>query len=97
MNANVVWPVLAWEALCLAGFVLSLKSMSVLRARSAYTYAGWLFTALYFVAAALKAAGVWSPPFHLEYACLALLTIAFVVAGVRREPQAEPWWWPVRA
>jgi hypothetical protein len=25
---------------------------------------------------------------------LLVLTVAFVVAGVRDERQAEPWWWP---
>jgi hypothetical protein len=33
-------------------------------------------------------------PFHADYACVALLTIAFIVAGIRKEPQAIPWWWP---
>jgi hypothetical protein len=33
-------------------------------------------------------------PLHLEYVCLAALTVAFIVAGVRDEAQAEPWWWP---
>jgi hypothetical protein len=41
-------------------------------------------------------AGAPQPSAYAGYACIALLTIAFVVAGVRDEPQAEPWWWPRR-
>jgi uncharacterized RDD family membrane protein YckC len=83
-----------WEAVCIAGFVLSLRSIAVLRSRSPYTIAGWLFTAAYFALAAYDAWVRAHAPFHADYACVALLTIAFVVAGIRHEPQAVPWWWP---
>jgi len=87
----------AWSVVCAAGLLLSLRSAGVLRARSPWTSAGWLATAAYFaleLGAVVRRAAT---PFHLEYALLAALTLAFVVAGVRDERQAEPWWWPARA
>jgi hypothetical protein len=33
---------------------------------------------------------------HLPYWALGVMAAAFTVAGVRREPQASPWWWPDR-
>ena len=36
-------------------------------------------------------------PAHADYVALAALTAAFVAAGLRDEPQAEPWWWPAGA
>jgi hypothetical protein len=71
-----------WFAACLLGAALSLKSIAVLRTRSAWTIAGWAATAVYFA---------------VDYIVLGLLTICFVVAGVRDEPQAEPWWCPTHA
>ncbi len=77
---------------------MSLKSVAVLaRAGSPWTSAGWLLTLAYFVLAGLKVALAWSVPFHAEYVALALLTVAFILAGLNDERQAEPWWWPVRA
>jgi len=32
-----------------------------------------------------------------EYWAIGAILIAFVVAGLKDEPQSEPWWWPVRA
>lgn len=92
MNLGLV----LWEAVCLAGFALSLKSIAVLRSRSRYTIAGWIFTAAYFALAAYDAWRRTRAPFHADYACVALLTVAFIVAGIAKEPQAVPWWWPTR-
>ncbi len=83
-----------WEAICIAGFALSAKSVAVLRSRSPYTIAGWVFTAAYFAFAAYDAWKHAPAPLHGDYVCVALLTVAFIVAGIRREPQAVPWWWP---
>jgi hypothetical protein len=83
-----------WLATCALGFALSLKSVSVLGSRSRWTAAGWLLTAFYFAIAAYDAARAAHAPGHLDYVALALLTICFIVAGRRDEPQAEPWYWP---
>jgi hypothetical protein len=83
-----------WLAACVAGIALSLKSVAVLRSPSAWTIAGWVFTALYCAIAAYDVARNRHAPAHVDYVILAFLTICFIVAGRRDEPQAEPWWWP---
>jgi hypothetical protein len=85
---------LVWLVACVAGIALSLKSVAVLRSPSAWTIAGWVFTALYCAIAAYDVARSRPAPAHVDYVTLALLTICFIVAGRRDEPQAEPWWWP---
>ncbi len=87
----------AWSILCVAGLLLSLRSVAVLRTGSPWTRAGWLATAAYFALELAAVARHAATPFHLEYAVLAVLTVAFVAAGVRDEAQAEPWWWPAAA
>ncbi len=86
-----------WFAACLLGAVLSLKSITVLRMRSVWTIAGWAATAVYFAIEAVAAARATHPPGHADYIALGLLTLCFVLAGIRDEPQAEPWWWPTHA
>jgi len=86
-----------WLALCAFGFTLSVKSISVLRRRSARTVAGWVATAAYFLIAGADAVRGRPAPAHLDYVALVLLTAAFVAAGIGDEPQAEPWWWPSAA
>ncbi|MBD5605798.1 MAG: hypothetical protein IAI48_12035 [Candidatus Eremiobacteraeota bacterium] len=86
-----------WIVVCVLGAVLSVRSIVVLRSRSGWTIAGWAATAVYFVVAGIAAARASHAPAHVDWAALAILTVCFVVAGVRDEPQAEPWWWPVRA
>ena len=93
MNAGFI----AWLLVCLAGAALSVKSISVLDARSRWTAAGWWFTLAYFVLAGYAAAAGSHLPLRPEYWALGALTVTFVVAGVKDEPQAEPWWWPSRA
>jgi hypothetical protein len=90
-------PLVAWSIVCAAGLGLCLRSAAVLRAGSPWSLGGWLATAGYFVLELVAAVRRTGTPFHLEYALLAALTLAFVVAGVRDERQAEPWWWPARA
>lgn len=86
-----------WIIACIVGLALSLKSVAVLGPRSRSTALGWLLTAIYFAVAALDAWRSARAPYHLDYVVLAALTVAFIVAGVRDEPQAEPWWWPSHA
>ena len=95
-NGNVTIASAAWLVLCFLGLLLAARSVAILRTGSPWTSAGWLLTALYFVLAAGKVGLNWTPPYHAEYVSLGLLTLAFVAAGVRDEPQAEPWYWPSR-
>ena len=83
-----------WLVACIGGLALSLKSAAVLGVRSRATALGWVLTAAYFAIAAVDVLRATRPPLHLDYVLLAALTAAFIVAGVRDEPQAEPWWWP---
>jgi len=76
--------------------VLSVRSVAVLRTAAPWTSAGWAGTLGYCIAAAVESS---SESEHqiaasVAYAFLLVLTVAFVVAGVRDERQAEPWWWP---
>jgi hypothetical protein len=86
-----------WLALCALGFALSIKSISVLRRRSARTVAGWAATAAYFLIAGADAVRGRPAPVHLDYVALGVLVVAFIAAGIADEPQAEPWWWPSAA
>jgi hypothetical protein len=86
----------AWSIFCVAGLVFSLRCCALLRRGSPWSLTGWLATAAYF-ALALVAVVRTSRPLRLtEVAALVLVLLAFVVAGVRDERQAEPYWWPVR-
>jgi hypothetical protein len=87
----------AWLAACLLGAILSLKSISVLRRRSAWTIAGWAATVVYVAIEAIAVVRATHAPAHADYIALGALTICFVVAGIRDEPQAEPGWWPTHA
>ncbi|GAC1417577.1 MAG: hypothetical protein NVSMB64_27440 [Candidatus Velthaea sp.] len=62
-------------------------------AGSPYTMWGWILTAAYCAYELLEFARL-PVPAHGEYVFLAALTVAFIVAGVKDEAQAEPWWWP---
>ncbi len=81
-------------AICALGIVLSGKSVLVLGRRAPWTSAGWLLTILYFVALIVRLRLRYHAGERAEYLTLAALIVAFVVAGFRDEPQAEPWWWP---
>ena len=76
--------------------VLSMRSLVILRAAAPWTSAGWAGTFGYCIAAVLEFSGsaAHATAALVAYAFLVALAIAFVVAGVRDEPQAEPWWWP---
>ena len=77
---------------------ISLRSIAVLRSRAPWTSAGWAGTVGYCVAAAIEFSSDRAHPAAalVAYAFVVVLAIAFAVAAVRDEPQAEPWWWPVR-
>ncbi len=81
--------------ICLLGIAVCAKSLSVLGREAPWTSAGWALTVLYFIVILVKVKRV-PEPAVLEYAALAALAIAFIVAGIRDERQAEPWWWPTR-
>jgi ABC-type multidrug transport system permease subunit len=76
---------------------LAVRSMVVLGARAPWTSLGWFWTLAYCVPAAIRFSGLITSRALTVVADVALvfLIVAFVVAGVRDEPQAEPWWWPV--
>jgi hypothetical protein len=73
---------------------LCAKSIAALGRHSPWTAAGWWFTVVYLIAAIVKASIDPALPAPAEYGALAVLTVAFIVAGIRDEAQAEPWWWP---
>jgi hypothetical protein len=76
--------------------VLSLRTLAVLRTSAPWTSAGWAFTIGYDCAATVEIVAHVHLPLHLAYWFLAALIVAFVIAGVRDEPQGDPWWWPTR-
>jgi hypothetical protein len=80
----------------LLGIALSVKSIIALGRAAPWTSAGWYLTIVYFVAVVVKATAQPALPRSAEYAVLVALAAAFVIAGVRDERQAEPWWWPTR-
>jgi hypothetical protein len=75
---------------------LSARSIAVLRGAAPWTSAGWAGTLGYCAAAAVEFSSdtLHRPAAYVAYFFLLTLTVAFVVAGVRDERQAEPWWWP---
>jgi hypothetical protein len=84
------------DLICVLGIALSLKSMVVLGRHAVWTSVGWGFTAIYLAAVIVQVRMSHRLPGHGEYILLAALTVAFVIAGIRDEPQAEPWWWPAQ-
>jgi hypothetical protein len=86
-----------WLALCAFGAALSMRSVAKLGAASPLTRLGWFFTLAYCAIAAVDAARSLAAPAHVDDVALVLMALAFVVAGIRDEPQAEPWYWPERA
>jgi hypothetical protein len=79
---------------CLLGIALSVKSTVVLGRTAPWTSAGWLLTVVYFLEVIVKTTLAPALPTAAEYAVLLALAVAFVIAGVRDERQAEPWYWP---
>jgi hypothetical protein len=83
-------------ALLTALTILSLRTIVILRLEAPWTTAGWAFTILYDCGASYEILSHTHLPLHASYIALVALIAAFVVAGVRDEPQGEPWWWPSR-
>jgi len=86
-----------WLVVCASALALSLASVRVLGPRSRATQSGWIATAAYAAVAGIDLLRAQSAPLHVDYALLGALAVAFVVAGFRDEPQAEPWWRPTHA
>ena len=76
--------------------VLSIRSLAALRGAAPWTSAGWAFTIAYDCTASAEIILRTHAPLHVAYWFLVALAVAFVVAGLRDEPQADPWWWPRR-
>jgi hypothetical protein len=82
----------------LAVVVVAVRSLRLVAGRAACTTIGWVFVVGYGAAGAVKFS---TPPLHQAAgiamtACLVGMAAAFVAAGVRDEPQAEPLLWPQR-
>jgi hypothetical protein len=78
---------------------LSLRSIAALGRRAPWTSAGWAGTIGWALASIVEfsAPSVHAVAAAVAYGFVVVLAIAFAVAGVRDEPQAEPWWWPTHA
>jgi hypothetical protein len=85
-----------WLALLLILAALCVRTIVVLRGAAPWTSAGWCATLAYCAAEGLEVLQGRHLPLHLPYLFLAALTVAFIVAGIRDEPQGEPWWWPAQ-
>jgi hypothetical protein len=83
-----------YAALLTALTILSIRTLVVLKTAAPFTSGGWAFTILYDCTATAEIATHTHAPFALAYVFLAALIIAFAIAGVRDEPQADPWYWP---
>lgn len=83
-------------ALLVALAVVSFKSLAVVGAHSPWTSMGWWTTAVYCAMTVDELVRHTHIAWHLPYWDLGVMAAAFVVAGLRREPQADPWWWPAR-
>ncbi|GAC1524304.1 MAG: hypothetical protein NVS2B8_07950 [Vulcanimicrobiaceae bacterium] len=86
-----------WLIVCISGVALSFASARVLGPASRATAAGWFATAGYFAVAAIDVVRGTKAPLYADDVLLAVLAIAFVTAGRRDEPQAEPWYLPTHA
>lgn len=89
---------LGYVAFDAAVVVLALRSLAVLGRRAPWTSLGWAATVGYFAAAGWRYAHDRSAPGVMQFAsgCFVVLAVAFIVAVVRDEPQAEPLLWPTR-
>ena len=87
---------LVYIAFLIVLIAISVKTLVVLRTSSPWTTAGWILSTVYALIACTElvsqrtVAPVW------PYGALLLMVIAFVVAGIKDERQADPWWWPMR-
>ncbi len=82
----------------LAICVLAVRSMRLLGTGSPWATVAWAFVFIY---GAAEAVAYSQPPLHqlagrAGYGALILVAVAFIVSGIRNEPQGDPWWWPRR-
>lgn len=82
----------------LAIAVLAARSIRLLRREAPWGTLGWGFAFLYGVVSAVEFS---LPPVHrlagrIAYGAVAGAALAFIVSGIRSEPQGDPWWWPRR-
>ena len=77
---------------------LALRSLAVVRTKAPWTAVGWAGTLGYCATAAAAFSRSAPPPGFMLWAdaFLVLAAGAWVTAAIKREPRAEPWWWPVR-
>jgi len=78
--------------------IVALRALAVLRGRSPWTTVGWAATAVYCATAAVEFSRS-APSRGLMLsadAFFGVLLVAFIVAGIRDEAPAEPFWWPTR-
>jgi lipoprotein signal peptidase len=90
----IMW--VAFDALIAA---LAVRSILILRGKRApFTILGWVATLGYCIPAGIRFSELvtWRGLILTADGFLVVLIIAFVIAGVRDEPQAEPWYWPER-
>jgi hypothetical protein len=78
---------------------ISLRSMQFTWKVSPWTSVGWAATRVYclfdLARIVLLPEGQNFPILpHVDWGMLLVLTAAFIIAGVRDERQAEPWYWP---
>lgn len=94
--SGVINPMFVAFDLALAA--LAIRSVWVIRGRSPLTALGWTFAVGYGLAKAAQYAlpGLGPGAGRVAYGCLLLMAVAFVVAGIRDERQAEPLLWPLR-
>jgi uncharacterized membrane protein YhaH (DUF805 family) len=87
-------PAVLYAILAFVLAALSARSALVVRRVAPWTASGWWLTVVYCVAVIVPLLGGPRLPAHGEYVALIALTVAFVIAGVKDEPQAEPWYLP---
>lgn len=76
------------------GILLSLRSIFILRGASPWMAIGWAGAALYFLVLFIRNLNGATVGSAREYAIVLFIAVVWIVAVVRDEPQAEPWWWP---
>lgn len=88
-----------WVAFDLLIATLAVRSILILRgARAPFTILGWVGTLGYCIPAGIRFSELVTSRALILTAdgFLVLLIVAFVIAGLRDEPQSEPWYWPER-
>jgi hypothetical protein len=78
--------------------ILAVRSFAVLGRKAPWTSLGWAATTAYFASAAWRYAhdGQQRSVLLLSGFLFVVLAVAFIVAVIRDEPQAEPLLWPTR-